>query len=600
MEMKQEVNILLISPSTMPLNQQETLLSHKDKNLRPTFATPTGLIELASYARNKFHFVNFELLDLARALHHFYLNIDQKGKATNFEKYINDKLNGVKNIPDVIGISILFSSAYMSSLKIAQLIKKKWPNTVLVFGGGHVTFYHDIVFKDSQFVDYVFAGEAEISFSKFLEKVYNSIFNLQKIDISNIAGIYDRQKVENEISKGISTAVFGEILINLDEIGLPAFDLLDIEAYKSYSNSFKNGAIGVMFDRGCPFNCTYCASMIIHGSKIRAKSNQRIIEDLLHLRESCGFSNIVIWDDLLAARKSKFINLAKKINDEKINQGLIFSMPSGLSVRIMDKKLLEAVCSLGFDYVRIMIESGSKFAQEHIVKKRVDLCKARKLISHARTLGVKVETNILFGFPKETKQHMQETIDYINTIDVDWIQVFALLPLPGTEAYNEFVKMGHIDPTRIDWNHCGYGSREFDTKEITAKELTDLVYDVNIMTNFFGNRNMLNYRYERAIKYFSDMVLWKYDFHIPALYQRAVAYKFIGKQEKAEKDMVEAVNQIKKNSIALNLWNRYGSLMPLLFEYLEPDHHLSILKNIPSVDAGFKFSSQFMCQKPSE
>lgn len=589
MKNNKNLDVLFISPSTMPLYQQEQLLSQFNKNLRPTFETPTGLIELASYTRNKYDYLNFTLLDIAQKLHFYYLNIENEAPIT-FEQYAINILNEIKNPPDIVGISILFSSAYMSSLKMAQLIKDKWPDCTLIFGGGHVTFYHDTVFKDSKFVDYVFVGEAEISLAKFIQEVYDvKLGNKPNIDISTILGVYDEEKVKLEASRGITKGVFGETLVDLDEIGLPAFDLLDIEAYRTHSNSFTTGSIGMMMDRGCPFSCTYCASMIIHGSKIRTKSNQRIIDDLLYLRDECGFVNIVLWDDLLAARKNKFMELAQRINNEGVNKGLVFSMPSGLSVRVMDENLLEYVCSLGFDYIRIMIESGSQYAQEHIVKKRVNLTKARDLIAHARTLGVKVETNILFGFPNETKQYMQETIDYIKTIDVDWIQVFALLPLPGTEAYDEFVAMGKIDPNDIDWDHCGYGSREFDTKEITAKELTELVYDVNIYTNFFGNRNMLNGRYERAAKYFTDMVLWKYKFHIPALYQRAMAYLQLNKNEEAQADLQEAVAQIKSSQIARNLWDRYGSEMPHLNNYLDEEYLKTVKPHPPSVDAGFRF-----------
>ncbi len=583
-----KLDILLISPSTMPLYQQEQLLSKSNTNLRPNFETPTGLLELASFTRNKLDYLNYELLDLAQLLYSFYLNLDQES-STTYEKYIFKMLDNVKMIPDVVAVSILFSSAYMSSLKLAETIKIKWPKTMVLFGGGHVTFYHDLVFRDSKHVDYVFVGEAELSFLAFLKQLRSlKLEDKKSMDTSSILGLYDKQKVENEKSQGVTKGAFGEMLIDLDEIGLPAFDLLNLDAYRSYSNSYTTGSIGMMMDRGCPFNCTYCASMVIHGAKIRSKSNKRIIADLKYLKEQCGFVNIVLWDDLLAAKKKKFIELTKQINEEKINEGLLFSMPSGLSVKVMNEELLDAVCSLGFDYIRIMIESGCEYAQEHIVKKRVDLNKARRLIAYARTLNVKVETNILFGFPRETKAHMQETIDYIKTIDVDWIQVFALLPLPGTEAYHEFVNMGKIDPADINWDTCGYSSREFDTEDITAKELTELVYDVNIYTNFFQNRNMLNKRYERAIMYFTDMVLWKYKFHIPALYQRAKAYQEIGKKDEAQSDLDEAIKQIKSSPIARKLWDMYGSEMPILNEYLDESYIKTVLPHPPSVNAGFK------------
>ncbi len=589
MASNQTVNILFVSPSSMPLYQQEEMLSQRDPNLIPKFETPTGLIELASYTRNKLEYAQFELLDWAKDLNAHHRDIENQ-EPTTTDAFYRKLLDDVEMVPDVVGISILFSSSYLSSVKMAEIIKEKWPDTKVLFGGGHVTFYHSVVFEDSDNVDYVFVGEAELAFEQLIRKIYSvKCGQDDSISAMDIIGAYDREKTEEEARNGNTKGTFGQQLVDLDQIGLPAYDLLDIDTYRNYSNAYNTGAIGVMMERGCPFNCTYCASMIIHGASIRTKSNQRIIDDLLYLRDDCGFENIVLWDDLLAARKTKFTELANQIVKDGVNEGLLFSMPSGLSVRIMDNKLIDTICSLGFDYIRIMIESGSEYAQEHIVKKKVNLTKARDLIAHARTNDVKVETNILFGFPDETKEHMQETIDYIKTIDIDWIQVFSLLPLPGTEAFHRYAEMGKIDPEDIDWDRCGYSAREFDTDYITAQELTDLVYDVNIYTNFFGNRNMLNGRYERAAKYFTDMVLWKYTFHIPALYQRANAYRKLGLDDKAEADMQTAAEQIKTHPISKDHWERYGSEMPLLKDYLDESYHAQVRPHPPSVDAGFRF-----------
>jgi len=581
------VNILLISPSSMPLFEQEKLLSHENKQIIPKFETPTGLIELASYTRNKFNDVKFKILDYAKELHMHY-RVLSKEPPLSTESFYKKHLNNIEMVPDIVGVSVLFSSSYMSTLNLVRYIKEKWPNVAIILGGGHVTFYHSTVFSDSDHIDYVFVGEAELAFEQFINRIrLHKQGVIDCINVDDIQGCYDRSKVEMDLAKGITKGAFGENLIDLDQIGLPAYDLLDIDDYKHYSNAFNTGAIGVMTERGCPFSCTYCASMIIHGSSIRTKSNQRIIDDLLFLRDECGFVNIVLWDDLLAARKTKFTELVNTIVERGVNKGLTFSMPSGLSVRIMDNNLIDTICSLGFDYIRIMIESGSEYAQEHIVKKKVNLKKARDLIAHARTQGVKVETNILFGFPGETKKNMQETIDYIKTIDVDWIQVFSLLPLPGTEAFHQFAERGKIDPSNIDWDRCGYATRQFDTEEITAQELTDLVYDVNVYTNFFGNRNMLQGRYERAASYFTDMVLNKYHFHIPALYMRATAYSKMGDVDKAKADFDLAVDQIKTNPEALRLWNRYGSEMPDLRDKLDAKLLVNVAPHAPSVSAGF-------------
>jgi tetratricopeptide (TPR) repeat protein len=200
-----------------------------------------------------------------------------------------------------------------------------------------------------------------------------------------------------------------------------------------------------------------------------------------------------------------------------------------------------------------------------------------------------VETNILFGFPGETKEYMQETIDYLETVDVDWVQTFTALPLPGTEMFRQFANRGVIDPDNINWDYCGYADREFETEEISKKELTDLTYDVNIYTNFFGNRNILNGRYERAADYITSMVINNYPFHIVALYTRSTAYRNMGEFEKSQEDLETAADYIKSYPESRRLFKRYGSWMNDLHKHLDSEIIEEMLPNPPSVDAGFRF-----------
>ena len=121
----------------------------------------------------------------------------------------------------------------------------------------------------------------------------------------------------------------------------------------------------------------------------------------------------------------------------------------------------------------------------------MNLKKARKLLKYMRTKDLPIEVNFVLGFPGETKDLMQETIDFIATIDVDWVLVFSALPLPGTELYQQFIDEGAIDQETFDWDMNRMPLRDFDTKEIGKDELAQLVYDINIYWNFFNNSNAI-------------------------------------------------------------------------------------------------------------
>ena len=179
---------------------------------------------------------------------------------------------------------------------------------------------------------------------------------------------------------------------------------------------------------------------------MRDKSNERIIEEILYVTNSLGFGTVTVYDDLFAARRSKFLNLVddmKKVGD--ILGNTKFLLPNALSVSVMTEDIIDAIEEMGVEYFRVAIESGSQYTQDNIILKRVNLQKCRKILKYMRKKKMPIESNFILGYPNETKELMKETIDFINSIDIDWVLIFSALPLPGTTLFQEFIDMGVID-----------------------------------------------------------------------------------------------------------------------------------------------------------
>ena len=197
----------------------------------------------------------------------------------------------------------------------------------------------------------------------------------------------------------------------------------------------------------------------------------------------------------------------------------------------------------------------------------MNLKKARKLLKYMRTKDLPIEVNFVLGFPGETKDLMQETIDFIATIDVDWVLVFSALPLPGTELYQQFIDEGAIDQETFDWDMNRMPLRDFDTKEIGKDELAQLVYDINIYWNFFNNSNVRKGRYERFMRSLNTHVIKRYPFHVVGLYCRATVYQKMGEQKKSEQDFQRCVKLINNDERSTKMYHRYFHKMELLKEY---------------------------------
>ena len=100
--------------------------------------------------------------------------------------------------------------------------------------------------------------------------------------------------------------------------------------------------------------------------------------------------------------------------------------------------------------------------------------------------GLVVDSNFIFGFPTETREIMEESANYMRSVESDWFRIFTAIPFIGTSLHEQFLERG-ILKKRFDeklWERSRYGEREFDTDAMTATELTHFVYALNLEVNF--------------------------------------------------------------------------------------------------------------------
>ena len=290
------MNILFINPATLTKTDQSAYLEQRDSVghgylVRPTigFVQPMGILELASYVRSKIDDISIQLIDFGVEL--FLLSKHQDRPRMTVEYFSSSIIDRQKDIPDVVGISILFSTSYNSSMMIAELAKKKWPHAVVVIGGVAATHSYKKILTN-QVVDYVIRGEAEIAFTQLVQSINSDHNNIVDID-----GVIDQTKLSTGSSRMAS------MVDNLDDIPIPAYDLLDMDLY------VKEDRVAMMFSRGCPFKCTFCASPSVHGHGIRERSNEKIKGEIAYLIDHWGIKSLTVYDDLIAANRKKFLEL---------------------------------------------------------------------------------------------------------------------------------------------------------------------------------------------------------------------------------------------------------------------------------------------------
>jgi len=388
-------------------------------------------------------------------------------KYTNYEVRMLDVGEETDWEPDIIGYSVVFSSSHEHFVEVSQDLKKQFPKALHIAGGNHATNAFEEV---GRHVDHVFLGEGELSLVECLNNGFPSKY------------------IKSE-------------LMDITEILQPDWELLDIDKYihgKTRAMDTDKKTATIITSRGCPFKCTFCAGFTVHGRKLRQRSIDSVIAEVKELNERYGVNLFIIEDDLFLAPKSRGLELLKRFRELNIPD-FELKLPSALAVKILDEELIDALIQAGARVINLAIESGSERIQESI-KKRVPLQKAKRLVKYIREQEIDGEPILarcyfMLGFPGETKEDMQKTIEYAISIKADWCRFAAATPLIGSEMFDSFRP---LLPENI-YNATHFSIRMFDTPEISAKELTTIVRDMHNHVNYLNNPYFSESKFDKGL-----------------------------------------------------------------------------------------------------
>lgn len=330
---------------------------------------------------------------------------------------------------DIVGIT-LFTKDLSICKKYLESIKKSNPKIITFLGGPHPSAVPDetlIFYKE--LVDYIFVGESEIGFPKFIS--FLSTGKPSPEEIEGLAYIKDGKIHKNP-------SICPE---NIDEFKI-AWELIPPNTYPMAPHGafFKQYPIApIITSRGCPFHCTFCGGHIISGRKIRQRSVDNVISEIKLLYEKFGVREIHIEDDNFTFRKEYVLEFCSKL---KANfPDITWTCPNGVRIDTLDEEMLSQMISSGCYALSIGIESGSDRILK-LMKKSLSVQKIKEKIDMLKKFKIDINAFFILGYPGETREDIEKTINFALSLPLKRASFANFQPLPGTEAYHELIKSG--------------------------------------------------------------------------------------------------------------------------------------------------------------
>lgn len=331
--------------------------------------------------------------------------------------------------PLVVGVTAT-TATIKNALKYIKAIKKVLPNTITVIGGPHPMFMPIETLKSEKSLDVVVIGEGEETLVEIAEKYGNEGLK----NFNEIKGIFyrDADKIKSTPSR--------PLIKSLDNLPFPARHLV---LFKEYKTS-KGQAGGMITSRGCVFSCNYCSSSLIMGKKFRTRSPENVVDEMEELVYKYGVKDIALLDDIFMLNKQRAIKIADEIRNRHLDLNFIASS----RVDTVNKDLLESLKKTGMTTLYCGIESGSQRVLD-TMGKGITLKQAEDAIKITKEVGVDAIGSFILGYPGETSQEMDQTINFAIKLDPDYSQFSILTPFPGTPIYYTLKKEGLLSSE--DW-----------------------------------------------------------------------------------------------------------------------------------------------------
>ena len=390
----------------------------------------------------------------------------------------------LKFAPHWIGFTCV-TAAIKAANERALWIKERLPDTLTMVGGPHVTAVpKETVLRFPGF-DFGLAGEAEHSLRKFLKTFY---LDKDRAAATKVAGIVYRLSENEAVANRSAEFLEGK---SLDEMPFPAWHLLPMEQIfsKVTHGLFSRGKriMPVMTTRGCPNYCGFCCRVM--GFKFRKQEITRVLTEVKWLYDTYKIDEIYFEDDTFTQDTNRAHELLDGIIGLKLPIYVKFA--NGLRADKVDRSLLEKMWAAGVYWVGFGIESGSPHTQK-LMRKFLDLDLAARNVRLAKDMGFKVGSNCIIGYPGETLDSIQESIDYFLKLNLDSFAVVNCVPFPGTSAWQECEKNGWFTERANDYENYWFEVFKvtplIETPYLSAKQLSRAIFFVYIRFYFLNPR----------------------------------------------------------------------------------------------------------------
>ena len=381
---------------------------------------------------------------------------------------------------------------------LARQLKLIRPSIKIVFIGSHASALpYDVI--GLPYVDFVFINEGvyglldllQTNYVDHLDKVRGLVYKKHGFAATGAPGKIVQTKDMDRVMPGYAWDLLPKNTNLLDKY----------RAHYWHSNFLDEGRTpfaAISTSLGCSFGCNFCMINIVNRTSyqkgtvssdtrgMRFWSPELMLKEFEYLWEN-GVRTVRLTDEMFFLNKKYYVPILQGL----VDRGMKFNFWAYARVDSVRKDQLELFKKAGVNWLALGIEAGNPQVRLEIDKGRFKQVDIHEVVQDIKDAGINVLGNYMFGFPEDTQETMQETLDLALELNCEHANFYAAMALPGSPLYMEAVNNKWELPQTFDeFAFLSYDCKPLRTKNLTGAEV--LKFRDEAWHKYFSHEPFLN------------------------------------------------------------------------------------------------------------
>jgi radical SAM superfamily enzyme YgiQ (UPF0313 family) len=395
------------------------------------------------------------------------------------------------------------TTSMIGALNLSMHLKNDLDNTPIAFVGSHVSALpRDVLAYKA--VDIVLLNEGVYALHDLLKCNLGS-------DLSRVKGIGFKQPGPG----GMGMPVLNEPQIVVPQermdIDLPgyAWDLLPmnkapLDLYRAhfwhaeFNHNKRTPFAAIYTSLGCQFSCDFCMINILNRTDnsdgknaadskgMRFWSSEWVSKELSKLA-NMGVRTLRISDEMFFLNKKYYNPILQGIVENEWD----FNMWTYSRIDTVRQDALELFKKAGVNWLALGVEAGNQTVRQEVSKGSFKQVNIKEICSTISNSDINIISNYIFGFPEDTHETMQETLDLALDLNTEMANMYPCQALPGSPMYYRAKREGWTLPQSFEgFAFLSYESQPLPTKYLSSAEV--LRFRDDAWQKYFTNESYLN------------------------------------------------------------------------------------------------------------